>query len=65
MHDMANLLQRQIFQLSPERDTADFLSSGRLLEVKAMENFKEPSLKVLVYERWPGRLGEVVAYKRF
>ena len=33
-HDIANMLQRQLFQFSPGRDTADFVLSGRLREVK-------------------------------
>ena len=39
MHDMANMLQRQIFQFPPGRDTADFVSSGRLRELKNNRKF--------------------------
>ena len=33
-NDVANMLQRHIFQFPPVRDTADCVSSGRLREVK-------------------------------
>lgn len=40
MHEMANMLQRQIFKFQPRRDTADFVSSGRLQEVKNNKKFE-------------------------
>ena len=41
------------------RDTADFLSNGRLREIKTAENFKQSSLKVLAYERWSPTRGSI------
>ena len=61
----ANMLQRHILQFFPVRDTADCVSSGRLREVRTIENFKQSSLKVVAYGRWSltrgGRLREVLS----
>ena len=39
-YDMANMLQRQIVQFPPRRDTADLVSSGRVQEVKSNRKFE-------------------------
>ena len=54
-NDVANMLQRHIFQFPPVRDTADCVSSGRLRDVKTIEHFKQSSLKVVACERWSQR----------
>ena len=43
-----------ILQFPPESDTADYVSSGRLWEVKTIENLERLSLKVVAvaYNRW-------------
>ena len=46
------MLKRHILQFPPVRETADCVSSGRIREVKIIENFKQSSPKVVAYEWW-------------
>ena len=47
---LANMLQRENFSISAQERHSSIVSSGRLREVKTIENFKQSSLKVVVYE---------------
>ena len=55
MYDMANMLQRQIFQFPPGRERLQQILCGQVVacgRLKTIEHFKQSSLKVVVYERW-------------
>ena len=52
--DMANMLQRHIFEFPSRRGSADYVLSDRLWWLKTIENCKQSSLKVVVVscKRW-------------